>query len=256
MERDLMAGWVLAHREIVGFLRQRSRIAAAVGTPLLFWLVLGAGLGSSFQMSNSTGGFLRYFFPGTLLMVVLFSSIFGAISLIEDKREGFLQGVLVAPVARGAVVAGKVFGGTVLALGQSLLLLVLAYPMIKGATPPGLLGAATTLFLTGFALSAVAVGFAFRIDSIPGFHGVMNLLLFPMWLFSGALFPASGASPIIRVAMALDPLSYSHTLLSRFLGTAPSHASWRDFLVLSAFCAVSFIFAWRMACRRVPKKAH
>ncbi|MGC8740817.1 MAG: ABC transporter permease [Candidatus Sumerlaeaceae bacterium] len=250
MRDDLMATWALAHREIVGFFRQRSRVAAAVGTPLLFWLVLGAGLGTSFQMPGLAGGFQRYFFPGALLMVVLFSSIFGAISLIEDRREGFLQGVLVAPVSRGAVVAGKVLGGAFLAVSQSVLLLLLALPVIGTLDVSTVLSVSGVLLLASLALSAVGVGFAWRIDSIPGFHGIMNLVLFPMWLFSGALFPAPGASPFIRWAMALDPLSYAHRLLAHALGITSDQSLMGPLVLLVAFGILSFVFAWRMACRR------
>src|SRR6187551_3360220 len=120
----------LCERELVRFVRQRNRIIGALATPLVFWLLIGAGMGRSFQ-SNLPGGdhYLRYFFPGTVLMILLFTAIFSTISIIEDRREGFLQGVLVAPVGREAIVLGKVLGGTVLAFGQGLVLLILA-PLI------------------------------------------------------------------------------------------------------------------------------
>ena len=71
------------------------------------------------------GGYLQFFFPGTVLMILLFTAIFSTISIIEDRREGFLQSVLVAPVSRMAIVLGKVLGGTVLAFGQGLIFLLL-----------------------------------------------------------------------------------------------------------------------------------
>ena len=60
-------------------------------------------------------GYLEYFYAGTLVMILLFTAIFSTISVIEDRREGFLQGVLVAPVGRLAIVLGKLLGGTTLA---------------------------------------------------------------------------------------------------------------------------------------------
>src|SRR5689334_20612933 len=117
----------LCHREIVRFLRQRHRIVGALATPLLFWLVIGAGMNRSFSADVPGGeNFLRYFFPGTILMILLFTAIFSTISVIEDRREGFLQGVLVAPVSRMSIVLGKVLGGTLLALGQGMILLILS----------------------------------------------------------------------------------------------------------------------------------
>ena len=59
-------------------------------------------------------------------MIVLFTAIFSTISVIEDRQQGFMQGVLVAPVPRAAIVLGKVLGGTTLALSQAALFLLLA----------------------------------------------------------------------------------------------------------------------------------
>src|SRR5687767_9073453 len=116
----------LCHRELVRFLRQRHRIIGALATPIVFWLLIGGGMNRSFQ-SDLPGGenYLRYFFPGAVLMILLFTAIFSTISVIEDRREGFLQGVLVAPVSRMSIVLGKVLGGTILAFGQGLVMLVL-----------------------------------------------------------------------------------------------------------------------------------
>ena len=120
----------LCWREIIRFVRQRSRIIGALATPILFWIVIGAGMGRSFRADMPGGtNFIEYFFPGTLVMILLFTAIFSEISIIEDRREGFLQSVLVAPVSRMAIVLGKVLGGTLLASAQGILFLLLA-PMV------------------------------------------------------------------------------------------------------------------------------
>src|ERR1051325_1706146 len=121
----------LCHRELVRFLRQRHRIVGALATPIVFWLLIGAGMNRSFK-SDVPGGenYLHYFFPGTVLMILLFTPFVSTIRVIEDRRGGFLQGVLVAPVSRMAIVMGKVLGGTTLAFGQGIIFLVLA-PLIK-----------------------------------------------------------------------------------------------------------------------------
>src|SRR5262245_36006590 len=110
----------LWQREVVRFLRQRSRVIGALGSPLVFWLLLGSGFGSSFRPSSGqlNAGYLEYFFPGTVLMILLFTSIFSNISVIEERREGFLLSVLVAPVSRLSLVLGKILGVTTLALLQ------------------------------------------------------------------------------------------------------------------------------------------
>src|SRR5437870_5728789 len=116
--RHWLAVWSLAWREWLRFVRQRNRVIGAVGQPLLFWLFFGEGLGPTFRMpgGESQITFREYFFPGTLALILLFTAIFTTISIIEDRREGFLQSVLVAPMARLAMVLGKLLGGSAIAL--------------------------------------------------------------------------------------------------------------------------------------------
>lgn len=207
---SVLAAASLARRELVRFFRQPSRVVGAAGSPLLFWLLIGFGFSGSFRLPGGPPGlaYQEYFFPGIVLLVVLFSAIFTTISVIEDRREGFLQGVLVAPVSRTAVVAGKVAGGGAIAWLQGLVCLMLAplagIPLSAGAA----LAAAALLAWLSLTLTAVGFAFAWRVDSTQGFHAVMNLILVPAWLLSGALFPAAGASGWIAGVMRADPLAY------------------------------------------------
>src|SRR5437868_12939870 len=117
-------------REIVRFYRQRTRVVGVILSPLLFWVVIGSGFGTSFRSGASSGQhYLEYFYPGALIMIVLFTSIFAMMSVIEDRREGFLLSVLVSPVRRSAIVLGKVLGGATLAAAQGLIFLAFA-PLI------------------------------------------------------------------------------------------------------------------------------
>ena len=110
-------------REWKRFFRQRGRVIGSLGTPLVFWVFLGTGLGAAFPSPQMPGGlgYIEYFFPGMILLTLLFSSIFSTISLIEDRNEGFLQGVLISPVSRSAIVAGKILGGSGVAVVQGLI---------------------------------------------------------------------------------------------------------------------------------------
>jgi ABC-2 type transport system permease protein len=209
----------LCQRELVRFFRQKNRVVGALGTPFLFWLFLGSGFRESFQVPGAPPGtsYLQYAFPGTILMIVLFTSIFSAISIIEDKREGFLQGVLAAPVSRASVVAGKVLGGTLIAMIQALVFLALAPLLGLKLGAAAVAGIAGTLFLVALGMTALGFFFAWRTDSVQGFHAVMNLLLFPMWLLSGAFFPPDGAPVWLRAVMYANPLTYGLSLVRRCL---------------------------------------
>ena len=216
----------LWQREILRFLRQRSRVFGALGQPLLFWLLLGAGLKPSFQPAGMPVhiDYLEYFFPGTLLLILLFSSIFSNISVIEDRREGFLQTVLVAPIPSFVLVLGKVLGGATLAWLQTLLFLLLApvigVPLSVSALPLTL----GVLALLALSLTALGFAIAWRMESTQGFHVVMNVFLIPLWLLSGAFFPAAGTALPLKWLMAVNPLTYGMSALRHCLYPASMRA--------------------------------
>ncbi len=208
IERFLWTVRSLWWREMVRFYRQPSRVAGALGSPLIFWLLIGSGIGTSYRSGAGGGSYLEYFFPGTLLLILLFTSIFSTISLIEDRREGFFQSVLVAPVPRSAIVLGKVLGGATLALSQGILFLLFSPWAGIHLDFMHWLVVLVIIFINAFSLSGLGFLIAWRFRSIQGFHAVMNLFLIPMWLLSGALFSSAGAFGWVRMLMTWNPLTY------------------------------------------------
>jgi len=259
----LLATYTLWLRDIVRFYRQRSRILGVIGSPVVFWLLLGAGLGRSFQTGNlgvPGESYLQYFFPGTLALIVLFTAIFSTMSVIEDRQAGFLQGVLVAPVPRTAIVLGKVLGGTTLALLQAVVFLAIA-PL---AGVPLSLSALPTVVGVLLALGCATTGLGFLIawwlDSTQGFHAIINLLLIPMWILSGAVFPASGAAGWIRGVMLANPMTYGVTALrlSMLPGTIPP-SPWslaNPGLTLAILIVLAFSAAILAADTAIVRRTH
>ena len=252
--RSLPAALALAGREWTRFLRQRNRVIGALLTPVVFWLLLGTGMGDSFTAPGSGERFLSYFVPGMLLMVVLFTAIFATITLIEDRRDGFMQGVLVAPVPRWSIILGKTLGGASLAWAQAVLLLVLAPVSGLPFHPLGYLVAA--LFLAGLSVGLVALGLciAWPLTSTQGYHVAMNLLLMPLWFLSGAVFPV-GASGVggVRWLTYANPLTYGLAGLRRGLRWDQPYPGlpplWLATVVTLAFCALVFGLACFVADR-------
>ncbi|HET8668670.1 MAG TPA: ABC transporter permease [Terriglobales bacterium] len=247
-------------REIVRFYRNRGRVVGVIASPLLFWVVIGSGFGTSFR-SNAPGGqshYLEYFFPGAVTMIVLFTSIFAMMSVIEDRKEGFLLSVLVAPVHRSVIVMGKVLGGATLAAVQGLIFLAFT-PFLKGAHIglDNILPIVLTVFLISFALTALGFAIAWPMDSTQAFHAIVNLFLLPLWMLSGALFPLSGASGWIRVLMQVNPVTYGNEALRAliFPGATSLLPVGTSLAILAAFAAVMFAWAFIMANRRSTKPA-
>ena len=206
-------------RDVIRFLRQRNRIIGALATPLVFWLMVGSGFGPSFRnpsVADATAGagsYLAYFFPGTIVLIMLFTAIFSTISVIEDRREGFLQGALVAPLSPAAIPFGKFLGGTTLSLLQAALFCVLA-PL--AGIPVGwhqLLLLLPAFLLVGFSMTGLGFLVAWPMDSTQGFHAVMNIFLMPLWMMSGALFPMPAGSGWLYWVGVLNPVSYGVTAI-------------------------------------------
>jgi len=254
-----LPAFTLWQREIVRFYRQTTRVVGVLASPLVFWLVIGSGFGTSFRSGSGPGQqhYRDYFYPGALIMIVLFTSIFAMMSVIEDRKEGFLLSVLVAPVPRSAIVLGKVLGGTTLAAIQGMVFLIFAPFAGVHLDPVQVLLVAVVVFLVSFSLTALGFAIAWPMDSSQAFHGIVNLFLIPLWLVSGALFPISGASGWIRVIMRLNPLTYGVAALRVLLyrNTEAGFPLPSAMATLLLFSLVMFGLAFLMVNRRTTRPA-
>jgi ABC-2 type transport system permease protein len=197
----------LWQRELVRFWRQKSRVLGVVASPLVFWLLMGYG-------SND----LARYYAGALVLTVMFSAIFSTISIIEDRREGFMLSMLVSPAPRTSLVLGKILGAATLAWIQGLIFLAFAPLAGVRVDFAHAILAAGAIFLVSFTLTGLGFVIAWKMDSTAAFHGIMNLLLVPMWMVSGSLFPMATARGAIRAIMWANPLTYSISLLNGLLG--------------------------------------
>ena len=255
----LLPAFTLWWREIVRFYRQPTRVVGVLASPLVFWLVIGSGFGTSFRSGGGPGQqhYLDYFYPGALIMIVLFTSIFTMMSVIEDRKEGFLLSVLVAPVPRTAIVLGKVLGGTTLSAVQGIIFLIFAPFAGVHLHPLQVLLVTIVVFLVSFSLTALGFAIAWPMDSSQAFHGIVNLFLIPLWLLSGALFPLSGASKSLQIVMRLNPLTYGVEALRGLLypsaeTTFPLPSAMATLLL---FSLVMLALAVLMANRRTTRPA-
>jgi ABC-2 type transport system permease protein len=256
-------GWsvalMLAGREWTRFYRQRQRVLGALGQPIFFWLLFGTGMHSMFRGGDQD--FLTYYLPGTLALILLFTAIFTTISIIEDRNEGFLQGVLAAPVPRWTIAAGKVLGGGAIAWVQALIFLVLTMVVQSVSLSWALPATLLMMAIAALSLTALGVCFAWPMDSTQGFHAVMSLVLMPMWLLSGAFFPIPLADSsnsvgqwIMHWIMRCNPLSYTVAGLRRLLSDQPLEGIWLPelawcWLVSLGFLILVFGCAWRIVLR-------
>jgi ABC-2 type transport system permease protein len=208
LTEELRTVGMVWERELIRFFRTRSRILSSFIQPILFLFVLGYGMST---LVGSTAGFdfKKFLFPGIVAMTVITTAISSAISIVWDREFGFLREMLVAPVSRTALVAGKTLGGASIATVQGTIMLVLA-PLIGVHLTWLVVGQVIGLeLLMAFALTAFGVFVAARIQRMEGFSVVMQLLLFPMLFLSGSLFPLNGLPSWLTVITRVNPLTYA-----------------------------------------------
>ncbi len=255
-----LAVYSLWHREVRRFLGDRARVMSSLGQPVIFWALFAGALSqSSFRPGAQSYG--EYFWVGGLAMTLLFTAIFSTITLIEDRREGFLQGVLVAPVPRAAIALGKILGGATLAMIHGLLFFLLMPVAGVEVTVVGVLATVGVMLLLAIALTGMGYALAWMMDSTAGYHGVMMVLFMPMLLLSGAFFPMSDAHPAMEVLMQINPLTYGLGALRHALYQGDAAVT-RDLppatvclIVTVLFAVVTFTLGTLVTLRRTARDA-
>lgn len=201
--------YVIWLREVLRFLREPTRIVGMFVQPLLYLLLVGNGISHAFTMNAARGtDYMTFMFPGIVGMSVLFTSIFGAVSIVWDREFGFLKEVLVSPTPRWAVVLGKAAGGASIAVVQGAVLLILAPTVGIHLGILEFFGLLGVLSLVSLALIGLGLLIASRMASMQGFQMIMNFLIMPMFFLSGALYPLTGMPTWLRAIMHIDPLTY------------------------------------------------
>ncbi|MCA9666288.1 MAG: ABC transporter permease [Myxococcales bacterium] len=238
LSQELAIIAALWRRDMLHLLRERSRWLGVVMQPLFFWFLLGSGMADTFKLGSGES-YLHFFFPGVLIMVPLFSAIYGTITIIEDRKSGFLQGVLVAPGSRISLVLGKVCGICTMVLIQSALFVAMA-PLAGyayGTIHWPIL--ALVMVLTTVGLTGLTVTMAWVLSSSQAYHAIMSVVLLPLWIVSGAMFPAGGN--FMRYVIRANPLGYAVEGTRAALGGSGDLAL--SLLVLGGFATLTLAMA-------------
>lgn len=248
IESFILPTYAIWWRDVVRFFRQRHRVTGAFLTPVLFWLLLGAGFSVSFQDPTGSASYTQFYFSGTLALIMLFTAIFSTVTVIEDLREGFLQYALVSPAQPASIVTGKLLGGTTLALLQSSIFCVFAPFSGISLGAINLIPIALSFLISSFALTALGFLTAWPCESTASYHALMNLILLPLWMLSSALFPLTPSSGVLWWIYLLNPVSYCvssirHALQPNPWLPLPHTPSLSLSLILSAIFAILLFIA-------------
>lgn len=224
------AGWsglyAIWLREVKRAVRDRGQLIGGVIRPLLYVLIMGIGLNPYFR--GEVYGevqfvvpytYVQFLFPAVIALNIMYTSVQSAVSVIWDREFGFLREVLVSPMPRGAILTGKILGGTTVAMFHGALVLALARFADLPLTLADLAHGLVLMFLLAFGLTALGVVIANRVKSFEGFGVFSNVVILPLYFLSSSIFPldpslTSAQSRVIYpewlvTLIRINPLTYA-----------------------------------------------
>ena len=240
---ELEGAYAIWLREITIYFREKERIVASIVSPLLWIFGFGAGLGASVAIAGVN--YQTYVLPGIMVMTVLFTSVFFGLYVIWDRKLDFLKEVLVSPVSRSWVFIGKMLGGVSDSIIQSLVIFIVAILLSIPLTPLGFLASLLAVFLTAVCMTSVGLFFGAILSSIESFQLVSNFVVWPLFIFSGALFPISNLPSWLQALTSVDPLTYAVDALRGSMLSAGAYSYGYDIGILAIFCVLAIaIGSW------------
>jgi ABC-2 type transport system permease protein len=222
MSENWRGAWVVAYRELLRFVNERSRIVSSLAFPLLFLVIFGAGFGPTIGAIAPGVDFIQFMYPGIVAMSVLTTSLFAGVSVVWDREFGFLREILVAPIGRTGIVVGKALGAGVTALLQVLILLLLAPILGVSLTLQTILLLVPIVVILSLGLSGLGILLASFMTSQQGFQLLIQLLIFPLIFLAGVFFPVNDVPIWLEVISKVNPLTYGVDAIRQvILGSVP-----------------------------------
>jgi len=261
VRRELRSALMVWRRDLVRLRRNSVRIVFGLAQPVGFLIVFSIGVAGvvSSQALPEQVSYKVFIFPGVLAMTIISSALIACVSIVWDREFGFMREMLVAPVSRVALIAGKTLGGSTIAMLQGLIILVLAPLVGVDLGAARLVALFAVLALMAVAITTLGIAVASSVDRIQTLQTVMAVLIQPLIFTSGALFPIDELPRWLTVICYLNPATYGVDLARRALlgeGFALHFGDWVvpvwfDLAVLVTFTAVMFAIATRLVAREM-----
>ncbi len=211
--------WVIAYRELLRFLQDRPRMISSFSMPLVFLVIFGAGFSRLIGQMMPGVDYIQFMYPGILAMPILMTSVMSGVSIVWDREFGFMKEVLVSPLNRSGVLAGKAVGAGIIAILQGTIMLAVAPILNVPIGPRTVLALIPLLLLLSFSLSALGLMIGARMRSQQGFQLLMQLVIFPMLFLSGIFFPVAQVARWLEILSKLNPVTYGiDAIRQAFLG--------------------------------------
>jgi ABC-2 type transport system permease protein len=252
---NLRGVYTIWYRDMLRFWHDKMRMVGSITFPLLFLFVFGSGLSARMGMLGQGVNFAQFIFPGIIGMTVLMSSFMAGVSVVWDREFGFLKEVLVAPISRVSVAAGKALSAATVALLQGVIILLFAPLIGVSLSLWTVLALLPLMFLLAASMGSLGILLATRIRSMEAFQATMQMLMFPIVFLSGVFFPMAGLPAWMNTLVKINPATYGVAPIRQIvLGSSldpsfnitlfgHSMTVWNNVAVIAAFGIVMILLA-------------
>jgi len=246
-------------REMKRYRKSRSGVLIRLIQPAIWIIVIGntfAGTQPLIQSVGFDGEYIEFMAPGVIILTAIFTSIFGGVNTLWDRRYGFMNKALTAPISRSSIALGKMLAISLIAALQASLVLGIAIAIGVNFTNFVLIApimAIVILFSLGF--SGISVIVAATAKSQETFWGVINFLGMPLFMLSPALFPLELLPEWLATVAKFNPVTYA-VLLIREMMTGVTEAGISTAMgigIISAFVIVMVLLASYVFTREVNR---
>ncbi len=245
-------------REMKRYQKSRSGILIRLIQPAIWIVVIGntfAGTRPLIQSVGFNGSYIEFMAAGVIILTAIFTSIFGGVNTLWDRRYGFMNKALTSPISRSSIAVGKMLAISLISALQSSLILGIALALGVGIANY-LMIIPIMLIVIAFSLgfSGISVVVAATAKSQETFWGVINFLGMPLFMLSPALFPLELLPHWLAFIAKLNPVTYSVLLIREMMtGTAQGFSITIDVAVICGFVAIMVALASYVFTREVNK---
>ena len=226
ISHDLRTVGVVLKRDLFRFVHDIGRAVSMLFQAGMWLFVIGVGFGSLIPRGDDSLPLTAVMFPGILVMTVISVAISSAANIVTERETGFLRGMLVAPARRSAIILGKVLSGAVQATVQACIILTTMGFAGIPYTPGLILTLLSLIFLIALLASSIGVLIAITVKENEAFMGLTQLVISPLVLLSGAMFPLGNLPAWMAAIARVNPITYTvdpmRQAVFRHLDTSPA----------------------------------
>ena len=245
-------------REMKRYRKSRSGVLIRLIQPAIWIIVIGNTFSGTQPLIKSVGydlSYIEFMAPGVIILTAIFTSIFGGVNTLWDRRYGFMNKALTSPISRSSIALGKMLAISVVSALQASLVLGIALAIgVSFVNPLMFVPIMLIVILFSLGFSGISVVVAATAKSQETFWGIVNFLGLPLFMLSPALFPLELVPDWLAIVAKLNPVTYSVLLIRGMMtGTTQAVSVALDLAVISGFVIVMVAVASYVFTREVNK---